>query len=127
MTEQTGGRLDLVFKAGTTWERTVEWIDEAGTFVDTAGYAATLQIRANIDDDLPALEISTDNGMITVGKVNEGTADQYNLKWSVPPAMTEAVEDFGKGVYALKVTDNTGRDTRLLEGICRYSPDAARS
>jgi len=114
--------MDLVFESGTTWERTIGWKDSAGTLIDTAGYTAKMHIRATVDASTVLLELSTANGLITVGRVNTGTANEYNLKFSVPPGTTGPVVDFGKGVWDLEVTDATGRLTRLLQGFCWYSP-----
>lgn len=119
-------RDDLDFPAGTTWKGTYAWVDEAGTLVDTAGYTALMQIRAAIDDAAPALELSTANGYITVGRVNTGTANQYNVKWSVPASITAAVADFGKGVWSLEITDGIGEVRRLVGGFIWYSAEATR-
>lgn len=122
----TAGRLDILFEAGTTWTKTIAWKDAAGTLVDTTGYGVKMQIRANVDDELPALEMSTANGLITVGRVNYPGVNEYNIKWSAPPGTTDAVEDFGRGVYDLEVTDGLGAITRLINGFCFYSPQVTR-
>lgn len=118
----TAGRLDLIFEPGTTWSKTVAWRDAASTLIDTAGYQATLEVKGDVSDAAPLLTLSTANGGVTVGRVATGTPNEYNLKWTAPPSATSLIADFGKGVWALEVTDNTGVVTRLIEGFCFFSP-----
>jgi hypothetical protein len=102
-------RQDITFKQGADWEETWAWVDEAGTLVNTSGYVVVIDIRDEPGSTL-LLQASTTNGLVTVGKVN------------VPGATTAAVEDFGKGVWDMKITDLTGRIRYLVDGYVRYRP-----
>lgn len=114
-------RQDITFKQGADWEETWAWVDEAGTLVNTSGYVVVIDIRDEPGSTL-LLQASTTNGLVTVGKVNEGTDNEYNIKVNVPGATTAAVEDFGKGVWDMKITDLTGRIRYLVDGYVRYRP-----
>lgn len=122
----SAGRYDWLFEPGTTVERTLAWRDAANILVNTTGYGARMQIRQTADAVTALVDASTANGMMTVGRVNLGTANEYNVRWSIPPNVSGAVADFGKAVYDLEITDQTGRITRLLQGYVRYSPEVTR-
>lgn len=115
----TYARDDIDFVAGATWDDVWKLYDEAGTLIDTALYTAELQIRSF---DLATLYFtaSTANGYLTVGRVNTGTANEYNLRINAPASATAAVPDFGKAVYGLEVTDSLGAVPLVVGGIARY-------
>ena len=47
-----------------------------------------------------------------------------NLYIYIPDGITEALTDWGKGVYSLNLTDSFGHTERLYQGICRLSREA---
>lgn len=115
-------RADIEFKAHTTWEGVALLVDGANAPIDTAGFQARMCIRPSYADAV-VLECSTANGRMSVGLDDD---DATNLRWSVPPSVTALVPDFGKGVYDIVITDNTGRVGRVLAGFCWYSDQATR-
>ncbi len=118
----TYARDDIDFIAGATWDDVWKFYDDAGTLIDTALYSAVLQIRS-LDLATLYFTASTANGYLTVGRVNTGTANEYNLRINAPAAVTAAVPDFGKGIYALEVTDSLGAVPVIVGGIVRFVAD----
>ena len=127
MTEQTkAGRYDLEIQQGSRLQelftyvrvpfgskwRTPEELEQLQTIVDLTGYTARAQGREQSDDPVPAWELTTENGGITLGDAL-GT-----IALDMTTAQTEALEA-GSGNWDLELVDSGGEAFRLLYG--RYS------
>lgn len=59
---------------GDTFTYRLTWRDENKDLVDLTGYTARMQVRTTVDADEAALELTTENGGITLGD-EQGTID----------------------------------------------------
>lgn len=62
-------RYDFTIDQGSYWTRLITWKDADGDPIDLTGYTARLQWRKRYEDDA-VLEITTENGGITLGGVD---------------------------------------------------------
>lgn len=110
----TAGQWSFALEEGSTFERSMTWsISDAP--VDLTGYTARLQVRATRSPDSPVLlELTTENGGITLGDV-DGT-----IALLVTDEQT-ALLDFRAARYDLKMIPPSGAERRLLEGTVRFS------
>lgn len=111
---------DLTIEQGTTWTLSLLWKTSAGATVDLTGYTARMQVRHRIGDpDPPLLNLTSENGGITLG----GAAGTLALV--ATPTQTDALST-RTGVYDLEVQSPTGVVTRLLQGCVSISPEVTR-
>lgn len=54
---------------GSTFRRTITYKDSNGSAIDLSGYTARMQLRRNIEDASPLIELTDANGRITLGGV----------------------------------------------------------
>jgi hypothetical protein len=87
--------------------------------VDLTGYTARMQIRASVGAQTVLLELTTENGGITLG----GAAGMVTR--TITEAQAAAV-GFTSGVYDLELVDADGAVTRLAEGLVSVSPEVTR-
>lgn len=109
----------LAIRPGETWVETYALYDEAGALIDTTGWTVKLQIRLDPADVTPLLDISTAN-YITVGRVNTGTTNEYDIRIAVPPSVTGLLTDFGKAVFDIVTIDPTGVVDAPIYGFVSY-------
>ena len=64
----------------------------------------------------------TDGTVVWTAVANDDTL--MNLYIYIPDGVTEALTDWGKGVYSLNLIDSFGHTERLYQGICRLSREA---
>jgi len=111
---------DQAIEQGTTWARQFIWKDSEGTPVDLSGYTARMQLRTNVAaTGEPLLELSTENGGITLGGI-AGTVD------IVAAAEQTAAMTVLSGVYDLELVSDQGIVTRLLQGRFKVSREVTR-
>lgn len=112
--------LNLEMQQGATFRKDLTWqIAEAP--VDLTGYTARMQVRETVDSVTSLLELTTENGYITLG----GAAGTIRLEVD---AVAMAALDFTAGVYDLELAsgDATPFVTRLCEGAVTLSPEVTR-
>ena len=93
----SGSRFDLVMVQGATFEKACEYKDSTKTSIDLAGYTARLQVRSDTDASTTLIELTTENGRITLNDPTTGVIQLY-----ISAADTAALT-FNTGVYDLEI------------------------
>lgn len=116
----TSGRADFVIEKGTTWRKVITWTQaDGGSPINLTGFTARMHIRENTSDRLTIVELTTENGRISLGGVN----GQITLLLS--DAITSAL-DGSRGVYDLELISSGGEVTRLIEGKITLRSEVTR-
>lgn len=117
----TPGNYNITVYQGARWAKSVAWEDEDGNPVNLTGWTARMQARKRVHHDGPPLvELTTENGRITLG----GVAGTIDLELNT--ATTTELERLSKGVYDLELVDPSGEATRLLMGQWTVSGEVTR-
>lgn len=104
------GLYNIVADQGATFSRTITWTDSAKKPINITNYTAKMQVRATVESSAVILELTTQNGRISLGGVL-GTVT-LNVPASV---MQNVVAD--KYVYDLElIAPTTGVVNRLVQG-----------
>lgn len=61
------GTYNITADQGATFTRTLTWRDANDALVNLTGYTARMQVRPTIASNSVALELTTENGRITLG------------------------------------------------------------
>jgi hypothetical protein len=115
----TAGKYPLILEQGSTFSRVLTWKDVNGTAINLSGYVARMQIRQTVDAAISLLELTTENGRITLGGPN-GTITLF-----IAAADTLALSQTS-AVYDLELLSSSGVVTRLLEGSVTISQEVTR-
>jgi hypothetical protein len=70
------GLYNMVADQGSTFSRTILWRDPAKKPILLRGYTARMQVRKTADSDVVILELTTENGGISLG-ASDGNIDLY--------------------------------------------------
>jgi hypothetical protein len=120
----------MTCQQGSTFRRTIEIEqpnlaeDPTGqTFepFDLSGYSARMQVRRTIDSASFILELTTQNGALTINP----TVDAVNQIYIDVSASVTASVDAG-GVYDIEIINPDGTVSRVLQGIFNLSPEVTR-
>lgn len=87
--------------------------------IDLTGCTARMQVRSEVESPDVLIELTTENGRITLGGV-DGTVDLL-----ISAADTAAI-DWDGGVFDLEIVHPGGQVTRLAEGSVSVSPEVTR-
>ena len=109
---------DFEIEQGTTLNKQMVWKDSTGAPVDLSGYTARMQLRPSISSDTVLLDLTTENGGITLG----GVLGTITLHFTA--AQTAALSK--GGVYDLEMIVG-GNVTRLLQGAVSLSKEVTRN
>lgn len=113
-----GFAIDLY--QGATWRETFTWqTGDPAVNVDLTGCTARLQVRATVNSPIKLIELTTENGGITLG----GTSGTIELHFA--PADTEGA-NWRDGVYDLEIVMGGGYVRRLLSGVVLLDPEVTR-
>jgi hypothetical protein len=112
------GTYNLNIDQGATFERTITVKNPDGSLFDLSGYSARMQIREEIDSAEFQVELTTDNGGITLGDT-DGTIDLY-----MSHSVTSTLDD--EGVYDIELVAPNGKVSRLLKGKVRVDYEVTR-
>lgn len=93
---------------GDTYLQNFIYKDDTQTPVDMTGWTAKMQIKQCAADEDPVLELTTENGRITLGN-----AGQINLAIS---AISTQDLPLGSFFYDFRRIDNSGNVRKLFEG-----------
>ena len=124
------GNYNMTCQQGSTFRRTIEIeqpnlvVDPTGqTFepFDLSGYSARMQVRRTIDSASFILELTTQNGALTINP----TEDAVNQIYIDVSASVTASVDAG-GVYDIEIINPDGTVSRVLQGIFNLSPEVTR-
>jgi len=113
------GKHDIYIEQGATWSLPLVWKTIDGTPIDISGFTARMHIRKKITDAVFVVDLTTENGGITLG----GTEGTIDLFISALDSAAIAIKD---GVYDLELVSGGGIVTRLLEGKATVSPEVTR-
>lgn len=109
---------DFEIEQGTTLNKQMVWKGSTGAPVDLSGYTARMQMRPSVSSDTVLLNLTTENGGITLG----GALGTITLHFTA--AQTSALTK--GGVYDIEVV--TGGDvTRLIQGAISLSKEVTRN
>lgn len=109
---------DLTIYQGATFRLQFYWRDSDEVGIDLSGYTARMQVRASVRATTTMLELTTENGGITLG--NDGGVLLF-LSDEATAALTRR-----SGVYDLELEAGDGTVTRLLQGSVEISPEVTR-
>lgn len=111
---------NFVIKQGATFSQILTWYSDKNktTPVNLTGYTARMQIRNNIEDASPIVDMTTANSKITLG----GAAGTITL--NIPATETSALTP-GSAVYDLELV-NGATVIRLLEGSLEITREVTR-
>jgi hypothetical protein len=108
------------WEQGATLLRNITWKDGMGAPVNLTDYTARMQVRESIDAPTVLMELTTENGGITLG----GVAGTIVLSQD---AVTMAAVTWTSGVYDLELVAGVGGQvTRLLSGRIKVNPEVTR-
>jgi len=119
----TGGRMstgkhNFTIKQGSTFRKPLQWI-AGGSPVDMTGWSARMQIRPEVDSEIVIVELTTENGGITIEPL-EGKITLYIS------AESTAALSFEEAVYDIELEAPDGFVTRIVEGKVKLSPEVTR-
>lgn len=109
---------DFEIEQGTTLNKQMVWKDSTGAPVDLSGYTARMQMRPSVSSDTVLLNLTTENGGITLG----GALGTITLHFT--DAQTSALTK--GGVYDIEVVTG-GNVTRLIQGAISLSKEVTRN
>jgi hypothetical protein len=112
------GVYNLTIEQGATFRRQFTLRDQSGNPMNLNGFSARMQIRPEIDDEEILVDLSTDDGGITLGG-DEGTIVVY-----ISAEDTEVMDS--EGVYDLELIAPGGDVDRILKGRVRLDPEVTR-
>ena len=113
------GKLDLLIEQGATFKHALLVEDNSGSALDLTGFTARMQLRPEIESADVLLELTTENGRITIAPLTG------RLDLEVEADDTGALT-FETAVYDLELIDPAGDVLRLLQGRVRLSPEVTR-
>lgn len=110
---------------GQTWQNILALKDSAGVAQNLTGYTARMQIRESLDATTPVLELTTENGRLTI------TPLTGQIAILVPATVMAALDlDFEtqSWVYDLEIvsSDVTPLVTRIMQGAVIVVPEVTR-
>lgn len=109
---------DFEIEQGTDYDKPIVWKDSAGAPVNLSGYAARMQLRPSLSSDTVLLDLTTENGGITLG----GATGEIFLHFT--EANTSPLTK--GGVYDLEVIIG-GKVKRLIQGAISISKEVTRN
>lgn len=115
----SAGLLDFYIEQGATYRHQLIWQDSAEALIDLTNYTARLQIRSDVKSAAALIDLTTENGGLTLGGVT-GTIDI-----AITSAVTAAI-DWINGVYDLEMISGSGDVIRLVEGCVQVSFEVTR-
>lgn len=115
----TAGLYNITIEQGATFRLSLVWKDGAGSPVNLTGYTARMQVRRSYPDTSTQLNLTTENGGITLG----GAAGTIEVVGDATKTDDIAA---AKGVYDLELVSASGVVTRLVEGKVTIKPEVTR-
>ena len=104
------GRLNLTINKHASFEHLLTWKESTnGAPINVAGYQALLQVRGSPDSPNILFEMSTTNGLISLGSTNG------RIELRIPAIKTSELR-WDKGYYDLLMKSPANMIRRILEG-----------
>ena len=112
------GLYDIVAEQGATLDRVITWRDSAGALIDLTSYTARMQVRNDYQSTTVVLDLTTENGGITLG----GALGTITLT-----ASATAMADIASGTYVYDLEMVLGSVvTRLVQGSFAVNVEVTR-
>lgn len=112
------GTHNFTISQGATFSSRIRLWNPDGTPFDFSGYKARMQIRSKISDPTYYVELTTENGRITLNNTN----NSINLYLA-----DEVTKNIPRdGVYDLEIESSYGEVSRVIEGAVRLKPEVTR-
>ncbi len=112
------GQYDILAPQGATFNETFTY-KLGGSPVNLTSYTARMQVRKTPSSDIKILDLTTENGAITLG----GVAGTITVNVT---ATAMAAVQANKYRYDLEVVSAGGVVTRLLEGVFLVTAEVTR-
>ena len=113
------GQLDLTIEKGATFKKVLYWKDSSKNAVDLTGYIARMQIRSSIKASSFLIELTTENGGITITPL-EGKIELY-----ISDTNTSALQG-NVGVYDMEVIDGSDTVTKFIRGVVSMTEEVTK-
>jgi hypothetical protein len=123
------GTHNFFCEQGSTFSRSI-YIEQpdlatdptGGTFTafSLSGYTARMQVRRTIDAQDFLLNLSTENGAMTVAS----GVDENEINIDLAASVTASVST--SGVYDIEIINPSGNVSRVLQGAFNVSPEVTR-
>lgn len=114
------GLYHFTIEQGAYFERTIT-VSDNGVARNLTGYIARLQVRTSYQDATPVVDLTTENGGITITTPLEG-----QLVVRMTAAATAALTGWTNGFYDLELVPLDGKVDRLLQGKVTLSPEVTK-
>ena len=112
------GTYHFSMEQGSTFSRSITYKDSNGSPIDLSGYTARMQLRRNVEDSSPIIELTTANGRITLG----GTAGTVTL--TIAASDTASLSPV-EGVYDLELVSGDTVE-KLIAGTFTIQREVTR-
>lgn len=128
------GNYNITCEAGSTFRRTLEIEqpdlvnDPTGqTYADfdLQGYTARMQVRRTIESTGFLLELTTENGGLTINPADEINQIYIDVAASVTASLASNFNTVN-AVYDLEIVNGDGVVSRILQGTFTISPEVTR-
>lgn len=106
---------ELTIDQGTTFEKTLDLVNNDGAAINVTNYVFSGQIRKSYYSKSKAATFT-----ISVSNAANG-----NVIISLPATTTSSIKP-GRYVYDVKMTDTSNNVTRIVEGIITVTPQVSR-
>lgn len=121
---------DLNLYQGAYWSEQILWKDADNVVMNLAGYTARMQIRRKVTSTVTLISLTTENGRITLGTVEDPPGTPvYNILLEIDAADTEdlpATPTDRRWYYDLELIPAGGEVRRLMMGRIVVSPEVTR-
>lgn len=112
------GPHNFTISQGATFRSRIRLWNPDETPFNFTGYTARMQIRSKISDPTFYVELTTENGRITL----DNATNSINLY--LPDEVTRTIPR--DGVYDLEIESSYGEVSRVIEGLVRLKPEVTR-
>lgn len=128
------GNYNITCEAGSTFRRTLEIEqpdlvnDPTGQTYedfDLQGYTARMQVRRTIESTAFLLELTTENGGLTINPADEINQIYIDVAASVTASLANNFNTVN-AVYDLEIVNGDGVVSRILQGTFTISPEVTR-
>ena len=110
----SAGLYNILIEQGATWERSMQWKTESNVVIPLENMTAKMQVRSRNAEGTVVLELSTENGGITMNTTTD------KIEMIATATQTGAIpEDIY--VYDLEIYGTNNTVYRLLQGTVTLS------
>ncbi len=126
------GLYDILIEQGADWNLTLTWRDTLGNPMNLAGYTARMQVRETWASKAKVFDLTTENGLITLGENNGVVAMRIPAALSAAVTVSPAKVSWAEGkqaqqmVFDVELIHTDGTVTRLLQGSALFVPEVTR-